>query len=100
MMGFICILASWVNQVSFQFQSCCCCDSMRNVCSDGDHLMLCRLQMTEAALALSEQKTHNMGELLTQVKVEKEEQLERWSREKKKELEAWTHLIRPIILIR
>lgn len=64
---------------------------MRGTCSDGDHLMLCRLQMTEAALALSEQKNHNMGELLTQVKVEKEEQLERWSREKKKELEAWTH---------
>lgn len=49
--------------------------------------MAAKLQMTEAALALSEQKNHNMGELLTQVKVEKEEQLERWSREKKKELE-------------
>lgn len=64
---------------------------MRGTCSGGDHLMLCRLQMTEAALALSEQKNHNMGELLTQVKVEKEEQLERWSREKKKELEARAH---------
>lgn len=56
-----------------------------------DHLMLCRLQMTEAALALSEQKNHNMGELLAQSKVEKEEQRERWSREKKKEQEVWTH---------
>lgn len=60
--------------------------------------MLCRLQMVEAALALSEQKNHNMGELLTQVKVEKEEQLERWSREKKKELEARrAHHLRPLM---
>lgn len=44
--------------------------------------------MTEAALALSEQKNHNMGELLTQVKVEKEEQWERQSRERKKEQEV------------
>lgn len=68
----------------------------RGTCSDSNRLMLCRLQMMEAALALSEQKNHNMGELLTQVKVEKEEQLERWSREKKKELEARTHQIRPL----
>uniref|UniRef100_A0A4W6FM51 Leucine rich repeat containing 45 n=1 Tax=Lates calcarifer TaxID=8187 RepID=A0A4W6FM51_LATCA len=47
-----------------------------------------KLQMTEAALALSEQKNHNMGELLTQVKVEKEEQWERQSRERKKEQEV------------
>lgn len=64
-------------------------------CSDCNHSVLCRLQMMEAALALSEQKNHNMGELLTQVKAEKEEQLERWSREKKKELEARTLLIKP-----
>ncbi|XP_018522038.1 leucine-rich repeat-containing protein 45 [Lates calcarifer] len=50
-----------------------------------------RLQMTEAALALSEQKNHNMGELLTQVKVEKEEQWERQSRERKKEQEDCVH---------
>ncbi|GLD64245.1 leucine-rich repeat-containing protein 45-like protein, partial [Lates japonicus] len=46
-----------------------------------------KLQMTEAALALSEQKNHNMGELLTRVKVEKEEQWDRQSRERKKEQE-------------
>uniref|UniRef100_A0A4W6DPQ9 Leucine rich repeat containing 45 n=1 Tax=Lates calcarifer TaxID=8187 RepID=A0A4W6DPQ9_LATCA len=50
-----------------------------------------KLQMTEAALALSEQKNHNMGELLTQVKVEKEEQWERQSRERKKEQEDCVH---------
>ncbi|KAK9529933.1 hypothetical protein VZT92_011479 [Zoarces viviparus] len=46
-----------------------------------------KLQMTEAALALSEQKNHNTGELLTRVKAEKEEQRERQSRERKKEQE-------------
>ncbi|XP_039991970.1 leucine-rich repeat-containing protein 45 [Xiphias gladius] len=46
-----------------------------------------KLQMTEAALALSEQKNHNMGELLTRVKAEKEEQRERHSRERMKEQE-------------
>ncbi|XP_073346450.1 leucine-rich repeat-containing protein 45 [Pagrus major] len=46
-----------------------------------------KLQMTEAALALSEQKNHNMGELLTRVKAEKEELRERQSRERKKEQE-------------
>ncbi|KAF3691454.1 Leucine-rich repeat-containing protein 45 [Channa argus] len=46
-----------------------------------------KLQMTEAALALSEQKNHNLGELLTRVKAEKEEQRERQSRERKKEQE-------------
>ncbi|XP_041671827.1 leucine-rich repeat-containing protein 45 [Cheilinus undulatus] len=46
-----------------------------------------KLQMTEAALALSEQKNHNMGELLTRAKAEKEEQRERQSRERKKEQE-------------
>ncbi|XP_060950373.1 leucine-rich repeat-containing protein 45 [Limanda limanda] len=46
-----------------------------------------KLQMTEEALALSGQKNLNMVELLTQVKVEKEEQMERQSRERKKEQE-------------
>ncbi|XP_069374189.1 leucine-rich repeat-containing protein 45 isoform X3 [Paralichthys olivaceus] len=46
-----------------------------------------KLQMTEAALALSEEKNHNMGELMTQVKVDKEEQRQRHSRERKKEQE-------------
>uniref|UniRef100_A0AAQ5X2E6 Leucine rich repeat containing 45 n=1 Tax=Amphiprion ocellaris TaxID=80972 RepID=A0AAQ5X2E6_AMPOC len=46
-----------------------------------------KLQMTEAALALSEQKNQNMGELLSRVKAEKEEQRERQSRERKKEQE-------------
>ncbi|XP_041818331.1 leucine-rich repeat-containing protein 45 [Chelmon rostratus] len=49
-----------------------------------------KLQMTEAALTLSEQKNHNMGELLTRVKAEKEEQRERQSRERKKEQEDST----------
>ncbi|XP_034716017.1 leucine-rich repeat-containing protein 45 isoform X2 [Etheostoma cragini] len=49
------------------------------------------LQMTEAALALSEQKNHNMAELLTRVKAEKEEQRERQSRERKKEQEDSAH---------
>ncbi|XP_071781085.1 leucine-rich repeat-containing protein 45 [Centroberyx gerrardi] len=46
-----------------------------------------KLQMTEAALALSEQKNHNLGELLARVKTEKDEQRERQSRERKKEQE-------------
>ncbi|TKS90272.1 Leucine-rich repeat-containing protein 45 [Collichthys lucidus] len=46
-----------------------------------------KVQMTEAALALSEQKNHNMGQLLTRLKTEKEEQRERQNREKKKEQE-------------
>ncbi|KAK2815448.1 hypothetical protein Q5P01_025915 [Channa striata] len=46
-----------------------------------------KLQMTEAALALSEQKNHNLGELLTRAKAEKEEQREQQSRERKKEQE-------------
>ncbi|KAM7382272.1 hypothetical protein PAMA_012910 [Pampus argenteus] len=46
-----------------------------------------KLQMAEAALALSEQKNHNMGELLTRVKAEREELRERQSRERKKEQE-------------
>ncbi|XP_078135300.1 leucine-rich repeat-containing protein 45 isoform X3 [Sander vitreus] len=50
-----------------------------------------KLQMTEAALALSEQKNHNLGELLTRVKAEKEEQRERQSRERKKEQEDSAH---------
>uniref|UniRef100_A0A667XDH3 Leucine rich repeat containing 45 n=1 Tax=Myripristis murdjan TaxID=586833 RepID=A0A667XDH3_9TELE len=44
-------------------------------------------QMAEAALALSEQKNHNLGELLARVKTEKDEQRERQSRERKKEQE-------------
>lgn len=51
-------------------------------------MMFFRLQMTEAALTLSEQKKHNMGELLTRVKAEKEELRERQSRERKKEQEV------------
>lgn len=69
-------------------QCCCCFYVTGGMQSHCNRLMLCRLQMVEAALALSEQKNHNLGELLSQVKGEKEEQLERWSREKKKDLEA------------
>ncbi|ROJ44599.1 Leucine-rich repeat-containing protein 45 [Anabarilius grahami] len=46
-----------------------------------------KLQMTEAALALSEQKAHDLGELLTRVKMEKTELRDRQSREIKKEQE-------------
>uniref|UniRef100_A0A4W5LKW7 Leucine rich repeat containing 45 n=1 Tax=Hucho hucho TaxID=62062 RepID=A0A4W5LKW7_9TELE len=46
-----------------------------------------KFQMTEAALALSEQKNHDLGELLTRVKTEKDEQRERQTRERKKEQE-------------
>ncbi|XP_048026884.1 leucine-rich repeat-containing protein 45 [Megalobrama amblycephala] len=46
-----------------------------------------KLQMMEAALALSEQKTHDLGELLTRVKMEKTELRDRQSREIKKEQE-------------
>ncbi|KAK1794296.1 hypothetical protein P4O66_011188, partial [Electrophorus voltai] len=46
-----------------------------------------KLQMTEAALLLSEQKVSNLGELLTRVKLEKTELTDRQSREMKKQLE-------------
>ncbi|XP_024655848.2 leucine-rich repeat-containing protein 45 [Maylandia zebra] len=46
-----------------------------------------KLQMTEAALALSEQKNQNMGELLSRLKAEKEEQREQHSKARKKEHE-------------
>lgn len=46
-----------------------------------------RLQMTEAALTLSEQKNHSLGELLSRAKAEKDEQRERQIRERKKEQE-------------
>uniref|UniRef100_A0A6Q2Z836 Leucine rich repeat containing 45 n=1 Tax=Esox lucius TaxID=8010 RepID=A0A6Q2Z836_ESOLU len=51
------------------------------------HSSVFRLQMTEAALALSEQKKHNLGELLTRVKAEQDELKERQNRERKKEQE-------------
>uniref|UniRef100_A0A3B4GTL8 Leucine rich repeat containing 45 n=1 Tax=Pundamilia nyererei TaxID=303518 RepID=A0A3B4GTL8_9CICH len=47
-----------------------------------------KLQMTEAALALSEQKNQNMGELLSRLKAEKEEQREQHSKARKKEHEV------------
>uniref|UniRef100_A0A7N9AVK0 Leucine rich repeat containing 45 n=1 Tax=Mastacembelus armatus TaxID=205130 RepID=A0A7N9AVK0_9TELE len=46
-----------------------------------------KLQMTEAALALSEQKNHNMGQLLTRVRAEKEEQREQHITERNKKQE-------------
>lgn len=52
-------------------------------------VLLFRLQMTEAALALSEQKAHDLGELLTRVKMEKNELRDRQSREIKKEQEVF-----------
>lgn len=55
-------------------------------------VVLFRLQMTEAALALSEQKTHDLGELLTRVKVEKTELRDRQSREIKKEQEVFRNI--------
>ncbi|XP_061612898.1 leucine-rich repeat-containing protein 45 isoform X2 [Phyllopteryx taeniolatus] len=44
-------------------------------------------QMTEAALALSEQKNHSLAELIARLKVDKEQHTEARSREKKKEHE-------------
>ncbi|XP_054877069.1 leucine-rich repeat-containing protein 45 [Poeciliopsis prolifica] len=46
-----------------------------------------KLQMTEAALALSEQKGQSMGEVLSRMKAEKEEQKEQQSRLRKKQEE-------------
>lgn len=46
--------------------------------------------MTEAALALCEQKKQNMGELLARVKAENEEQRDHQSRARKKEQEVQT----------
>lgn len=42
-----------------------------------ESVSLCRLQMTEAALALSEQKVHNLGELLSATKQEQASMAER-----------------------
>lgn len=47
-----------------------------------------KLQMAEAALALSEQKNTNIAALLAQTKSEKEQLWEQHNREKKKELEV------------
>lgn len=44
--------------------------------------------MTEAALALSEQKAQSMGEVLSRMKAEKEEQKEQQSRLRKKQEEV------------
>ncbi|XP_018616965.2 leucine-rich repeat-containing protein 45 isoform X1 [Scleropages formosus] len=46
-----------------------------------------KLQMTEAALALSEQKVHSLGKLLSQANAEKAELLDRQAREIAKEQE-------------
>ncbi|CAL8284401.1 unnamed protein product [Merluccius merluccius] len=43
-----------------------------------------KLQMVEAALALSEQKKQELGELMSRVRAEKEEQRERHDRERRK----------------
>lgn len=45
--------------------------------------------MTEAALALSEQKVNNLGELLTKAKVEMTEANDRQSREIRKQQEVF-----------
>lgn len=45
--------------------------------------------MTEAALALSQQKSHGLGELVTRVKMEKTELREKQSRDIKKEQEVF-----------
>lgn len=44
--------------------------------------------MTEAALALSEQKVNNLGDLLTKTKAERTELMDRQSRELKKQQEV------------
>ncbi|XP_060795422.1 leucine-rich repeat-containing protein 45 isoform X2 [Neoarius graeffei] len=50
-----------------------------------------KLQMTEAALALSEQKVNNLGDLLTKTQVERTELMDRQSREMKKQQEDSAH---------
>lgn len=47
--------------------------------------------MTEAALAMSEQKVNNLGDLLTRVKLEKTELMDRQARENKKQQEVLCH---------
>lgn len=46
--------------------------------------------MTEAALALSEETNHKVGDLLVQLQMETEEQREQHMRERKREQEVWT----------
>lgn len=48
--------------------------------------------MTEAALALSEQKVSNLGDLLTKTSAERTELIDRQSRELKKQQEV-LHLV-------
>lgn len=47
-------------------------------------LFIFRLQMTEAALALSEQKVNNLGDVLTKTKTERTELMDKQFREMKK----------------
>lgn len=51
---------------------------------EGD-LPLCRLQMTEAALALSEQKVQDLGELLVAADQERQSLSQRHEKERKLE---------------
>lgn len=53
-------------------------------------IILSRLHMTEAALALSEKKNHQVSELLAQHQMATEEQREQLIRKAKREEEVWT----------
>lgn len=53
-----------------------------------NHMILSRLHMTEAALALSEEKNHKVEELLAQLQMETEKQREQQIREGKREQEV------------
>lgn len=53
-------------------------------------MVLSRLQMAEAALALSEEKNNKMGDLLARLQMDTEEQREQHIREKEKEQEVLT----------
>lgn len=55
--------------------------------------------MTEAALALSQQKSHDLGELLTRVKMEKTELREKQSRDMKKEQEVFNTTVIKLYIV-
>uniref|UniRef100_A0A8C5WFK0 Leucine rich repeat containing 45 n=1 Tax=Leptobrachium leishanense TaxID=445787 RepID=A0A8C5WFK0_9ANUR len=56
----------------------------------ADIVSLCRLQMTEANLALSQQKAQDLGELLSHAKRTSTTMREKQAKELRKEKEVWT----------
>lgn len=60
---------------------------------DWDGLPPCRLQMTEAALALSEQKAQDLGELLATAEQERQSLSQRQEKERKLEQQVGAGLV-------